>query len=111
MSTRRRASLAGPLVTLTPGISRRNCCVSPLPRSSTPTTSLMGSSAGTSSRKRRVAVSMRVFASSAIARVIRGGRARRLDLVALQELSPDDHALDLGGALADEQQRRVTVET
>src|SRR5207253_799635 len=69
------------------------------------------SSAGTSSRKRRVAVSMRVFASSAIARVIRGGRARRLDLVALQELSPDDHALDLGGALADEQQRRVAVET
>src|SRR5690348_1188605 len=33
-----------------------------------------------------------------------------LDLVALQELLADDHALDLGRALADEQQRRVAVQ-
>src|SRR5215210_5598719 len=32
------------------------------------------------------------------------------DLVALQELAADDHALDLRGALADQQQRRVAVE-
>src|SRR4051794_22471760 len=35
---------------------------------------------------------------------------RRSDLVARQELAPDDHALDLRRALADEQQRRVAVE-
>src|SRR5947209_20520598 len=32
------------------------------------------------------------------------------DRVALQELAADDHALDLGGALADQQQRRVAVQ-
>src|SRR4051812_38902846 len=32
------------------------------------------------------------------------------DLVAGDELAADDHALDLAGALADEQQRRVAVE-
>src|SRR5215208_7228160 len=38
-----------------------------------------------------------------------GGRPA-LDLVPLQELAADDHALDLRGALADQQQRRVAVE-
>src|SRR3954465_1760268 len=32
------------------------------------------------------------------------------DLVPLQQLAPDHHALDLRGALADQQQRRVAVE-
>src|SRR5438128_491604 len=100
MSTRMRASWAGPLVTLTLGISRRKCCTSPRPRSSTPTTSLIGASAGTSSMKRRVASSIRALASSAI----------ESDLMTLQELAADDHALDLGGALADQEQRRIAVQ-
>src|SRR5688572_33483439 len=37
-------------------------------------------------------------------------RRRYLDLVPLEELAADDHALDLRGALADQQQRRVAVE-
>src|SRR5881398_2843937 len=36
--------------------------------------------------------------------------ASALDLVALQELLADHHALDLGRALADQEQRGVTVE-
>src|SRR5829696_4532943 len=36
--------------------------------------------------------------------------ACRLDLVALEELAADDHALDLRRPLADQQQRRVAVE-
>ena len=32
-----------------------------------------------------------------------------LDLVALKQLAADHHALDLGGALADQQQRRVSI--
>src|SRR6266850_510624 len=75
MSRRTRASAAGPLVTFTPGISRRKCCTSPRPRSSTPTTSLIGASAGTSSMNRRVASSIRALASSAI----------ESDLMTLQE--------------------------
>ena len=35
---------------------------------------------------------------------------RASNLVALQQLLADHHALDLGGALADQQQRRVAVE-
>src|SRR5438270_877655 len=102
MSTRTRASVAGPLLTFTPGISRRKCCTSPLPRSSTPTNSLIGSSAGTSSMKRRVASSIRALASSAMwpapFREVTGGAA--LDLMTLQQLAPDNHALDLGDAHA-----------
>src|ERR687896_1875586 len=45
---------------------------------------------------------------------MRGGLPRRAgpesDLVPLQELAPDHHALDLRGALADQQQRRVAVQ-
>src|SRR5829696_5369912 len=38
-------------------------------------------------------------------------RSRRpSDLVARDQLAPDDHALDLGRTFADEQQRRVAVE-
>src|SRR5918997_1253830 len=48
------------------------------------------------------------------ARGMGGGLPRRpaanSDLVALQELAPDDHPLDLRRALADQQQRRVAVE-
>src|SRR5947209_8447812 len=118
MSTRMRASAAGPLVTVTPGISRRNCCTSPLPRSSTPTTSLIGARAGTSSMNRRVASSISALASSAIWRHSPPGPAMvavvvvlASDLMALQQLAPYDHALDLGGSLADQQQRRVAVQT
>src|SRR6266566_7220368 len=32
------------------------------------------------------------------------------DLMTLQQLAPDHHALDLRGALADQQQRRVAVQ-
>src|SRR6185437_2222159 len=35
---------------------------------------------------------------------------RGLELVTLQQLAADDHALDLRGALADQQQRRVAIE-
>src|SRR5438445_4205985 len=67
--------------------------------------------------KRLVASSMRLFAASAMGCVLaRGARgcgahdARGSDLVPLQELAPDHHALDLGGALADQQKRRVAVQ-
>src|SRR4051794_41463407 len=67
-------------VTSTCGSSTRNCCVSPRPCRSTPTTSFMGLSAGTSSRKLRTACSMRVLASSAI-----GGQPyRAMDLTLLR---------------------------
>src|SRR5579871_771330 len=106
MSTRTRASAAGPFVTFTSGISRRNCCTSPRPRSSTPTTSLTGASAGTSSMNLRTATSIRALASSATLPTSLTGS----DLVALEHLAADHHALDLGGALADQQQRRVAVD-
>src|SRR5215217_5390971 len=38
------------------------------------------------------------------------GVAEPSDLVPLEELAADDHALDLRGALADQEQRRVAVE-
>src|SRR5918999_5272028 len=41
---------------------------------------------------------------------LRNRRIGRLDLVARQQLAPDDHALDLRRALADQQQRRVAVQ-
>src|SRR5688572_18547516 len=40
----------------------------------------------------------------------RRGRGPRSALVALEQLLPDDHPLDLRGALADQEQRRVAVE-
>src|SRR6187551_3966960 len=78
--------------------------MSPRPRSSSATTSLSGSSAGTWCRNRRTACSMRPLVS------LGELRTPTLDLVALEQLLADDHALDLGGALADQQQRRVAVE-
>src|ERR1700682_3210783 len=109
-----RASSATPFVTLTSGISRRKCWTSPRPRNSMPTTSLIGSSAGTSSMNRRVASSIRALASSAIwccspsqTVVARCGVS---DLMTLQKLAPDDHALNLRGPLADQQKRRITVQ-
>src|SRR5215813_4997777 len=67
--------------------------------SSTPKTSFSLARAGTSSWKRSTAVLIR----SAV-------DAIGLDLVPLQELAADHHALDLRGPLADQQQRRVAVE-
>src|SRR6185437_4978630 len=107
MSTRTRASAAGPRVTLTSGISRRNCWTSPRPRSSMPTASFTGASAGTSSMNLRTASSIRALASSATPHHL----LRRLsDLVTLQQLAADHHALDLGRPLADQQQRRVAID-
>ena len=40
----------------------------------------------------------------------RGSTAARSDLVARDQFAADDHALDLAGAFADQQQRRVAVE-
>src|SRR5258707_8702533 len=67
--------------------------------SSRPKTSFSFCSAGTSAWNRSTAVRIR----SAV-------EAIRLDLVPLQELFADHHALDLRGALADQEQRRVAVE-
>src|SRR4029077_3228076 len=74
--------------------------MSPLPFSSSPKTSLSFCRAGTSAWKRSTAVRIR----SAV-------DAIRLDLVPLEELFADHHALDLRGSLADQEQRRVAVET
>src|SRR5918912_4180719 len=95
-------SAAMSLVTVPSGICKRNCCVSPRPRRSMPTTSLSGLSAGISSRKLRTARSINTLASSDI--------ATASDLVPPQQLLADDHALDLGRSLADEQQRRVAIQ-
>src|SRR3954447_12168294 len=73
--------------------------MSPLPFSSSPKTSFSFCSAGTSAWNRSIAVRIRSDVE-----------AIRLDLVPLEELLADDHPLDLGGALPDEQQRRVAVE-
>src|SRR3954452_6062842 len=70
-----------------------------------PKTSFSFSSAGTSAWNRSTAVLIR----SAVEAIWLG--APHLDLVSLQELLADHHALDLRGALADQQQRRVAVET
>src|SRR3954454_1631161 len=69
-----------------------------------PKTSFSFSSAGTSAWNRSTAVLIR-SAVEAIRLC-----ALHLDLVPLQELLADHHALDLRGALADQQQRRVAVE-
>src|SRR5680860_762746 len=73
--------------------------MSPRPFSSSPKTSFSFCSAGTSAWKRSTAVRM----TSAV-------DAIGLDLVPLQKLLADHHALDLRGPLADQQQRRVAVE-
>src|SRR4029077_4364416 len=73
--------------------------MSPLPFSSSPKTSLSFCRAGTSAWKCSTAIRIRSEVD-----------AIRLDLVPLQELFADHHALDLGGALADQEQRRVAVE-
>src|ERR1700749_4056369 len=74
-----------------------------LARSSRPKTSFSLARAGTSAWKRSIAVRIRsaVDAISAPA---------SLDLVPLEDLFADHHALDLGGSLADQEQRRVAVE-
>src|SRR5260221_968439 len=71
--------------------------MSPLPRSSNPKTSLSFCRAGTSAWNRSTAVR------------IRSGVEANLNLVPLQELLADHHALDLRGSLADQEQRRVAV--
>src|ERR1700722_6083032 len=129
ISTLMRASSAGPLVTLKSGISRRKNWTSPLPCSSTPTTIFMGAKAGTSSTKRRAAVSIRSLASPAISSSRRDEMLGRRywvdpphptlmtcmgtssDLVPLQELLADHHALDLRSSLADQEQGRIAIET
>src|SRR6478609_344855 len=65
-----------------------------------PKTSFSFSSAGTSAWKRSTAVRIRSAVDPAIG----------LDLVPLQQLLADHHALDLTRSLADQQQRRVAVE-
>src|SRR5579884_654281 len=107
------ASAAMSLVTFGPGSSTRYICVSPRPRSSSPATSLSCWSAGTSSRNRLTAVSIRLLVSLGEAKIKRArleARPLKLDLVALEQLAPDHHPLDLASALADQQQRRVAVE-
>src|SRR5829696_1032338 len=102
MPTSMRASAAGSFDTLGPGSSTRHTGASPRAWSSRRTTSLSGLRAGTSSWKRWTAPSMSVLVSA--------GVTRPLDLVALQELLPDHHALDLGRALADQEQWCVAIE-
>src|ERR1700712_1137190 len=72
--------------------------------SSRPKTSFNFPSAGTSAWNRSTAVRIR----SAVEDIRLA--APHLDLVPLQELFADNHALDLGSPLADQQQRRVAVE-
>src|SRR4051794_40181973 len=100
--TRTFASDAMSLVTLGPGTSTRNSCTSPRPRSSSSKTSLSPASAGTSCWKSTMA-----FSTCAL---VSGEDTATSDLVALEELLADHHALDLRGALADQQQRRIPVE-
>src|SRR6185436_16697105 len=103
-SSRTFASEAMSFVTTGPGFSTRYIWMSPRPRSSSPTTSLNPASAGTSARKFRAPCSISALVSDGEL------RAPTLDLVALEQLLADHHALDLGRALADQQQRRVAVE-
>src|SRR5215213_11982122 len=98
-----RASPAGALSIFGPGTSTRQIGTSPWERSSSRITSLSCLRAGTSSWRCSTACLIRVLVSPLDTRV-------SLDLVALQQLLADHHALDLGCALADEQQRRVAVE-
>src|SRR3954451_11318794 len=100
--TRTFASEAMSLVISGPGPSTRKSWTSPRPRSSSSNTSLSPASAGTSCWKSTMA-----FSTCAL---VSGDDNVASDLVALQELLADHHALDLGGALADQQQRRVSVQ-
>src|SRR5215210_6734297 len=98
-----RASPAGSLSIFGPGTSTRQIGTSPRARSSSRITSFSCLRAGTSSWRCSTACLISVLVSPLDTR-------RSSDLVALQQLLADDHALDLGGALADQQQRRVPVE-
>src|SRR6201996_1539883 len=73
-----------------------------LARSSSPNTIFSFASAGTSAWKRVTAVRIRSG--------VEATRPTRLDLVPLEDLFADHHALDLRGPLADQEQRRVAVE-
>src|SRR5690242_17666832 len=75
-----------------------------LARSSRPNTSFRFASAGTSAWNRSTAVRIRSEVDAIWL------AAPHLDLVPLQQLLADHHALDLRGSLADQQQRRVAVE-
>src|SRR6476659_3087863 len=72
--------------------------------SSRPKTSFRFARAGTSAWNRSTAVRIRSEVDAIWL------AALHLDLVPLQQLLADNHALDLGGSLADQQQRRVAVE-
>src|ERR1700749_2760117 len=74
-----------------------------LARSSRPKTSFSLARAGTSAWKRSIAVRIRSDVDAISA-------PTSSDLVPLQDLFADHHALDLGGPLADQEQRRVAVE-
>src|SRR4051794_298060 len=108
IDTRTLASDAMSLVIFGPGSSTRYSCTSPRPRSSSSKTSLRPPSAGTCFWKSRIALSTWALVSGEVTpRTLVAGRS---DLVALQELLADHHALDLRRALADQQQRRVAVQ-
>src|SRR5215212_10827054 len=98
-----RASCAGSLSIVGPGTSTRQIGTSPWERSSSRITSLSCLRAGTSSWRCSTACLIRVLVSPLDTRA-------SLDLVALQQLLADHHALDLGRALADKEQRGVAVE-
>src|SRR5215210_2960515 len=98
-----RASPAASFSIFGPGSSTRQIGTSPRARSSSLITSLSCRSAGSSSSRCSIACRMRVLVSPLDTRP-------SLDLVALEQLLADHHALDLGGALADEEQRGVAVE-
>src|SRR5215217_7675060 len=101
--TSMRASPAGSFSTFGPGTSMRQIGTSPRARSSSRITSFSCLSAGSSSWRCSTACLMRVLVSPLDTR-------SSLDFVALQQLLADHHALDLGGALADQEQRGVAVE-
>src|SRR5215210_1080848 len=95
-----RASPAASFSIFGPGSSTRQIGASPRARSSSLITSLSCFSAGSSSWRCSIACAMRVLVSP----------LDTLDLVALEQLLPDHHALDLGRALADQEQGSVAVE-
>src|SRR5690348_9491628 len=82
-----------------PGKSSRYIWWSPFACRSTLTESFKGASAGTALMKRRPASSSWALVSPWL--------TSDLDLVLFDQLAADDHALDLAGALADQQQGGV----
>src|SRR3954453_14243972 len=102
IDSRTFASEAMSLVIFGPGTSTRKSWTSPRPRSSSSNTSLSPASAGTSCWKSTMA-----FSTCAL---VSGDDNLASDLVALQERLADHHPLYLGGAAADQQQRRVAVQ-